>query len=128
MAVAVHEAQATDVDQVIGSVMEGYASQREVVTEMPLAEFAPTPRSVGALRSVVAVEAHTVEIALDDEADAAALAPVAWDLASRGWATVVLVPLERLGETHGELRGAPCRLQGWWRDESGLSFTRHETP
>jgi len=86
------------------------------------------PPSAGSLRSVVAAGEHTVEIALDDEADAASLAAVAWDLAARGWRAVVLVPLDRLGETHGELRGAPCRLQGWWRTEDGISFTLPELP
>lgn len=128
MAVAVQEAPSTDVDHVIGAVVAAYASHREVVTEMPLAEFAPVPRSAGSLRSVVVSGQYTVEIALDDEADAAVLAAVAWDLAGRGWSAVVLVPLDRLGEAHGDLRGTPCLLQGWWRSEAGVAFTAPETP
>jgi hypothetical protein len=128
MVAAVHEAPTTDVDHVIAAVISVYAAHREAITEMPLAEFTSVPAGPGSLRSVVAAGQRTVEIALDDEADAASLAAVAWDLAGRGWKAVVVVPLDRLGAAHGDLRGAPCSLQGWWRSETGIDFTPTEVP
>ena len=128
MAVAVHEAPPTDVDEVIGSVLAAYVAQREPASEMPLVEFTHAPAAVAAVRAVVASSVRAVEVALDDDADAAALAPVVWDLATRGWGATVLAPLDRLGALHGDLRGTPCVLQGWWRTDTGLSFTGREAP
>ena len=94
---------------------------------MPLAELLSVPSDLGALRAVVGAADRTVEIVLDADVDAAAVAPAAWALASKGFSTIVLVGLERLGEAHEGLRGTPCHLQGWWFAGDGVAFGAFET-
>ena len=76
---------------------------------------------------MVAKADRTVEIVLDAGVDAASLAPGLWALAAQGWQPVVLIALDRIGEAHVDLRGAPCRLQAWWMAEDQVVFGGFET-
>lgn len=127
MAVAVRESAITDVDRVTGATLDVYARRCDLATELPLAELLSVPSDLGALRAVVGASDRTVEIVLDSDIDAAAVAPIAWALDAQGFSTVVLVALDRLGEAHSGLRGAPCSLQGWWATETGVAFGAFET-
>ena len=114
MAVAVRESMVTDVDRVTAATLDVYTKRRDLATEMPLAEILSVPSDLGALRAVVGASDRTVEIVLDAEVEAAAVAPSAWALAAKGFQPIVLVALDRIGEAHEGLRGTPCRLQPWW--------------
>lgn len=127
MAVAVAES-GTGVDFVTGAVMFSYRARVENASEITLAEIIDAPRSVGALRAVLAGAAHTVEVILDQETPVHEMGEVAWRLDRDGLHTNVLVSLDRLGEAHGELRGTPCSLQGWWFEDDDVHFTGYETP
>jgi hypothetical protein len=127
MAVAVQE-PITSVDLVTEAVADVYRSHVEDATEMALAEFIDAPRSVGAVRAVVAPKMRTVEVVLDDDSDPDSLIDVAWVLNDRAWKLNVLVGLERLGEAHTALRGAPLTLQGWWYEADSLRFAAFERP
>ncbi|GMR02423.1 MAG: hypothetical protein BMS9Abin20_0758 [Acidimicrobiia bacterium] len=127
MAVAVQE-PTTSVDFVAEAVLDVYRAHVEEATHMSLAEFIESPRSVGAIRAIVASDARVVEVVLDADSRIHALCDVAWTVADRGWRCNVLVGLERLGEAHTELRGTPCTLQGWWFDAETVRFASHERP
>lgn len=127
MAVAVQDTL-TEVDRVTAATVDVYAHRSDVATEMPLAELLDVPKSVGTIRSVVARTERRVEIVLDADFDAAALAPGLWALAGNGWQPIVLVALDRIGTAHVELRGTPCLLQAWWLDEDRVVFGGFETP
>ncbi|MCJ7782049.1 MAG: hypothetical protein MUQ27_14620, partial [Acidimicrobiia bacterium] len=70
---------------------------------------------------------RTVEIVLDAEVEAAAVAPSAWALAAKGFQPIVLVALARIGEAHEGLRGTPCRLQSGWSRGDDIVFGAFET-
>lgn len=127
MAVAVQETR-TSIDFVTEAVLAVYRSHVDDATEMALAEFLDSPVEVGALRAVVAQKGRTVEIVLDAETDIDVLTEVAWELDERSWLLNVVVSLDRLGEAHTVLRGAPCSLQGWWFDDDAVRFTGFEKP
>ena len=127
MAVAVRESIVTDVDRVTAATLDVYARRRDLATEMPLAELLSIPSDLGALRAVVGATDRTVEIVLDAEVEAAAIAPSAWALAAKGFQPIVLVALDRIGEAHEGLRGTPCRLQAWWSSEDDVVFGAFET-
>lgn len=127
MAVAVAES-GTGVDFVTGAVMFSYRARVESASEITLAEIIDAPRSVGALRAVLARNAHNVEVILDQETPIHEMGEVAWRLDADGLHLNVLVSLDRLGEAHGELRGTPCSLQGWWFEDDDVHFTGYETP
>ncbi|MDA2978805.1 MAG: hypothetical protein O3B42_03455 [Actinomycetota bacterium] len=127
MAVAVQE-PITSVDLVTEAVVDVYRSHIEDATEMALAEFIDAPRSVGAVRAIVAPKGRIVEVVLDDDSDPDSLIDVAWVLDNRAWKLNVLVGLERLGEAHTALRGAPLTLQGWWYEDEGVRFAGFERP
>lgn len=127
MAVAIHESP-TDVDRVTAAVLEVYTRRREVAAEMPLAELLDVPSGLGSLRAVVSDSERSVEIVLDAGYDAAAVVPGLWALAGKGWRPIVLIALEHVGEAHGELRGAPCRLQPWWVVDDRIVFGGFEKP
>lgn len=126
MAVAVQELTITDVDRVVSATLDVYTRRCDLVAEMPLAELLSVPSELGALRAVVGAADRTVEIVLDVDIDAAAVAPATWALAAKGFATVVVVRLDRLGEAHEGLRGTPCLLQGWWESGDGVAFGAFE--
>jgi hypothetical protein len=126
MAVAVQELTITDVDRVVSATLDLYARRCDLAAEMPLAELLSVPSDLGALRAVVGSAERTVEIVLDADVDAGAVAPATWVLAGKGYAIVVLVGLDRLGEAHEGLRGTPCRLQGWWMSGDGVAFGSFE--
>ena len=128
MAVAVQELTITDVYRVVLATLDVYARRCDLAAEMPLAELLSVPSDLGALRAVVGAADRTVEIVLDADIDAAAVAPATWALAAKGFATVVLVGLDRLGEAHEGLRGTPCHLQGWWVSGDGVAFGAFEMP
>jgi len=128
MAVAVRESTITDVDRVMEATLDVYARRCDLATEMPLAELLAVPSDLGTVRAVVGGADRTVEIVLDSDVDAGALASAAWALTAKGFSTVVLVSLDRLGEAHEGLRGTPCRLQGWWTTEDAVVFGAFETP
>jgi hypothetical protein len=128
MAVAVQESFVTDVDRVSAAVLDAYSRRGDLATAMPLAELLKVPSDLGALRAVVGAADRTVEILLDSDVAAAALAPAAWTLAAKGFRPVVLISLDRLGEAHDGLRGTPARLQGWWSGSESVSFGAFETP
>lgn len=127
MAVAIRESTATDVDRVTAATLGVYARRRELATEMPLAELLAVPSDLGTLRAIVGATDRTVEIVLDAEIEAAAVAPSAWALAAKGFQPIVLVALDRVGEAHEGLRGTPCRLQPWWSSEDDIVFGAFET-
>jgi len=127
MAVAVAE-PTTGVDFVAEAVLDVYQTHVEEAAHMSLAEFIDSPRSVGAIRAIVASNVRIVEVVLDGDSPIHALCDVAWTVAERGWRCNVLVSLERLGEAHAELRGTPCTLQGWWFEGEAVRFTNHERP
>lgn len=127
MAVAVQES-ITSVDLVTEAVLDIYRARVEDATEMALAEFIDDPRSVGAVRAIVAHRDRMVEVVLDDESEPDALIDVAWVLDDRSWKLNVLVGLDRLGEAHTALRGAPLSLQGWWFDDDAVRFAAFERP
>lgn len=127
MAVAVQE-PTTNVDYVAEAVLDRYRAHVDEATEMSLAEFIDSPISVGAIRAVVAQDAHTVEVVLDGDSATTTLAEVAWTVERRGWHLNVLVNLARLGEAHTALRGTPCTLQGWWFEDEMVRFASHEMP
>lgn len=126
MAVAVRESMVTDVDRVTAATLDVYAKRRDLATEMPLAEILSVPSDLGALRAVVGASDRTVEIVLDAEVEAAAVAPSAWALAAKGFQPIVLVALDRIGEAHEGLRGTPCRLQPWWPSGDKVVFGAFE--
>ena len=117
----------TDVDRVTAATLDVYNRRRELATEMPLAELLSVPSDLGALRAVVGANDRTVEIVLDAEVEAAAVAPSTWALAAKGFQPIVLVALDRIGEAHGGLRGTPCRLQSWWPSGDEVVFGGFET-
>ena len=127
MAVAVQDTL-TEVDRVTAATIDVYTRRRDTAAEMPLAELLDVPKSLGSLRAVVAESERTVEIVLDAGVDAAALAPGLWALAAKGWQPLVLIALDRIGEAHGALRGAPCKLQAWWVHDEHVVFGGFETP
>ena len=127
MAVAVAE-PGTSVDYVTGAVLANYRARHEPAVEVTLAEMIDAPKDVGALRAVRSDTTRTVEVVLDQDSPVHAMGEVAWRLELDGMRLVVLVGLDRLGEAHGELRGTPCRLQGWWFDDDDVQFTGFETP
>jgi len=126
MAVAVRESAITDVDRVTAATLDVYARRCDLATELPLAELLSVPSDLGALRAVVGATDRIVEVVLDSEIDVAAVAPAAWALTAKGFSIVVLVSLDRLGEAHEGLRGAPCSIQGWWATEAGIVFGAFE--
>ena len=128
MAVAVRESTITDVDRVMAAALDVYARRCDLATEMPLAELLSVPSDLGTVRAVVGGADRIVEIVLDSDVDAGALASATWALATKGFSTVVLVSLDRLGQAHEGLRGTPCRLQGWWTFEGEVVFGAFETP
>ena len=85
MAVAVQESTITDVDRVAAATLDVYARRCDLATEMPLAELLSVPSDLGALRAVVGAADRIVEIVLDADVDAAAIAPAAWTLAAKGF-------------------------------------------
>ncbi|MFQ5555474.1 MAG: hypothetical protein ACE5GC_08925 [Acidimicrobiia bacterium] len=130
MAVMVQTEPVTTEAQVATSVLRTYRARHERVSEVPLADMVS-----GALRSdvrgvkaVAAGDLRVTEIVVPEEMECAAVASAVWTLAARGWSVDVLVPSCRLGEAHAGLRGAPCRLQPWWVDDSEISFGGYETP
>lgn len=127
MAVAVQE-PTTNVDFVTEAVLAAYRAHVDDAHEMALAEFLDSPVEVGAMRAVVAKKARLVEIVLDGDTEIEVLTEVAWKLDDRSWLLNVLVSLDRLGQAHTDLRGAPCTLQGWWFDEDTVRFTDFERP
>jgi hypothetical protein len=127
MAVAVAE-PGTSVDYVTGAVVANYRSRHEPAAEVTLAELLDAPKDVGSLRAVRCDASRTVEVVLDGESPVHAMGEVAWRLERDGLRTVVLVELARLGEAHGDLRGTPCVLQGWWFEDDDVHFTGFETP
>ena len=127
MAVAVQEAT-TSVDFVIGAVLANHHARVEPSTELTLAELIDVPVDVGALRAVMAPGARTVEVVVDAESSLHLINAAAWSIAGQGLALNVLVNLERLGEAHWELRGAPCTLQGWWFADDDVCFAAYERP
>lgn len=127
MAVAVQE-PSTSVDYVTEAVVNTYRSKVEMSVELSLAELLDAPKSVGAVRAVMVPDAHMVEVVLDEDSPVHAMNEVAWRLASDGMHVNVLVGLNRLGEAHGDLRGAPCTLQGWWFQDDDVHFAGFERP
>jgi hypothetical protein len=127
MAVAVAE-PSTSVDFVTESVVANYRARIEHPVEVSLAELLDAPRSVGAIRGVLSNASHTVEVVLDAESPIHPLGEVAWLLERDGLHLNVLISLDRLGEAHGELRGTPCTLQGWWFEDDDVHFAGFETP
>ncbi len=127
MAVAVQE-PTTDVDFVTGAVVANHRARVEPFVELSLAEIIDSPIEVGATRAVMAPEARTVEVVVDAETPLFVMAEVAWQIQREGLSMNVLVALDRLGEAHGELRGTPCTLQGWWIADDDVRFTGYEIP
>lgn len=127
MAVAIQESP-TDVDRVTAAVLDVYTRRRDLAAEMPLAELLDVPTGLGSLRAVVSDTDRAIEIVLDTGFDAADVVPGLWALAAKGWQPVVLIALDRIGEAHGELRGAPCRLQPWWVVDGTVVFGSFEIP
>lgn len=127
MAVAVQEAT-TNVDFVIEAVVANHRARVEPSTELTLAEIIDAPVEVGALRAVMAPGARTVEVVVDAETSLHVINGAAWSVAAQGLSLNVLVSLDRLGEAHGELRGAPCTLQGWWFSDEDVWFAAYERP
>jgi len=127
MAVAVAE-PSTSIDYVTGAVLANYRARLDPAAEITLAEVMDPPKDVGTLRAVRCDATRTVEVVLDRESPIHAMAEVAWRLQRDAQQVVVLVSLDRLGEAHGELRGTPCTLQGWWFEDDDVHFTGFETP
>ena len=127
MAVAVRDSMVTDVDRVTAATLDVYTRRRDLATEMPLAELLSVPSDLGALRAVVGATDRTVEIVIDAEVEAAAVAPSTWALAAKGFRPIVLIALDRIGEAHEGLRGTPCRLQPWWSSGDEIVFGGFET-
>ncbi len=118
------------VDRVVEGVMAAYAGRQDRAITTLLGEVCDRRLSaeVSEIPCTVAGAQRIVEIVVDAEPDCDLLAPAVWALAERGWQVVALVPLERLGEAHGALRGSPCLLQPWWLDADTVRFGRSETP
>ncbi|MCH7845042.1 MAG: hypothetical protein IIC70_13225 [Acidobacteria bacterium] len=127
MVVAVHETL-TEVDRVAAATLEVYTRRRDQATEMPLAELIDVPKALGSLRAVVARGERSVEIVLDADVDSSSLPAGIWNLADDGWQPVVLIALDRIGEAHSGLRGAPCKLQPWWTVDDEVVFGAFEIP
>ncbi len=127
MAVAVQESR-TSVDFVTEAVLAVHRGHVDDATEVSLAELLDTPVEAGAVRAVVAERSRSVEVVLDAETEIGVLTEVAWALDDGRWLLNVIVGLDRLGEAHTELRGAPCTLQGWWFDDDTVCFTGFELP
>lgn len=127
MAVAVQE-PITSVDHVAEAVVAHYRARVEMSMELSLAELIDAPKEVGAIRAVMAPDEHIVEVVLDEESPVHSMKEVAWRLAADGMHLNVLVGLNRLGEAHGELRGTPCTLQGWWINDDHVHFAGFERP
>jgi len=127
MAIAVEESR-TSVDFVTEAVLAVHRAHVNDATEMSLAEFLDSPIAAGAVRAIVASKSRMVEIVLDEDTAIDLLAEVAWELDDRGWLLNVVISLNRLGEAHTALRGAPCTLQGWWFDDDAVRFAGFERP
>jgi hypothetical protein len=127
MAVAVQEAR-TSVDFVTEAVLITHRAHVNDATEMSVAEFLESPVDAGAVRAVVAERTRMVEIVLDADTDIEMLSEVAWTLDERAWMLNIIVSLDRLGDAHTALRGAPCTLQGWWFDDDAVRFAGFEKP
>ena len=127
MAVAVAEPR-TSVDHVTGAVVANYRARVEPAAEVTLAELIDAPKDVGALRAVMSSSTHHVEVIVDETSPLHHLGAAAWRLEADGFHLTVLVGLDRLGEAHGELRGSPCSLQGWWFEDENVHLTGFERP
>ena len=112
------------------AALRAYAARHERVAEVPLVELlagAAAPGSLG-VKAVAVADLRVVEVVVPDEVVCEGLASSVWALAAQGWDVVVLLPLHRLGEGHGGLRGVPCRLQSWWMENGEVSFGSCEIP
>jgi hypothetical protein len=130
MAVLVESAPVTGEARAATGALRAYAARHERVEEVPLAAMltGAVAGDVNGVRAVAAGDLRVVEIVIPEEVPCDAVAPATRLLAGRGWDVAVLVPAFRLGEAHGSLRGAPCRLQPWWIDGGEVCFGAYEIP
>ncbi len=119
----------TETDLVADAAARIDAARGNQVLEIPLLEMVHVALAadVATVRSVVAVEERTVELVVDDR-PFEALGPAVWALSARGWNVAVRVPCGRAGEAHRALRGTPCLLQSWWRQDERVCFGAFEIP
>jgi len=127
MAVAVQEDR-TSVDFVTEAVLATHRAHANEATQMSLAEVLDSPVAAGAVRAIVATKPRVVEVVVDADTVIDILAEVAWELDDRAWLLNIVISLDRLGEAHTALRGAPCTLQGWWFDDDAVRFAGFERP
>lgn len=93
--------------------------QGEVV-QTPLGSFAETPGVAGL--AVLVPQQGLAEFFPADDQPLSTLGPIAATAAATGWDVAVLVPSERMGDAHRELRGFPLVLQAWWDEGDRICF------
>ena len=133
MAVMVERMSVASEARVTASALRAYAARYERVSEVSLTEMLSSAgdfsgTDFSGMGAVAASGLRIVEIALPPDVGCESLTSAVRILDSRGWQVSVLLPLHRLGEAHAILRGAPCRLQPWWIDDSEVCFGSYETP
>lgn len=119
----------SELTELTAAVIDAFAVHGDKARCVTLGKLAPRHAgSWGETPCVVCPERRRVEVLMGETTDLAALAPALRRLDLDDWDVVVLVPLDGLGGAHHELRGTPCRLQPWWRDEAVVLFGALELP
>jgi hypothetical protein len=115
-------------ERVADAVGDVYGDRRHPVRIVGLTDLVHGLGISAGTLCLVCDDLQTIEIVLSLGADPQGLRSPIAVLDDEGWDIVVLVPAERLGETHRGLRGAACVLQPWWIEADDVHFGDCETP
>lgn len=116
-------AETRTIDDIVLAVSRAYVAVGGTAIETGLEDAAGVDAPG---RAVVAADLGVVECVIGDDDPIASVGPAISRMAASGWAVTVLVPTARLGEAHRDLRGRPGVVQGFWREDDGIQFGRHE--
>jgi hypothetical protein len=122
------QAPSSAVQEVAAAVAAAYTARGELIVETTLGRISHAAPDAASTPCVLAAGGGIIELVLDADAAPGAVAMSLWHLAEQGFDPIVLVPSEVSGRAHQELRGAPCRLQQWWWEDSEVRFGRFERP
>jgi len=96
------------------------------VVETPISRFADNA-GLGGI-AVLAEAQGLVELFPEETQPMGSLVPVIDAAIGQGWRVGVIVPSDRIGEAHRDLRGQSIHLQAWWRDGEHIRFGGPEVP
>lgn len=100
----------------------------EVRSGTDLGRLVGTPANPAILSMLVLPNEGRVECVLDPESDVAEAVDEVTTLVNGGWQVAALLPIQSLGAAHSAFRGLTMQLQGWWRTDGDLKFTKPEVP